>query len=120
MGVQFRMRYSIPLFTYGPTLRRREPDRRDSGVAQPALSWSIIQSPAGRYLQVRNDGPVHARLTDVKVKTPGLSSVVGGGLLGYVLPGAQMRWPLADDAPRDGELTLEAGVNGALPAALRR
>lgn len=65
-----------------------------------------------RWLVVRNTGNGHARLTDLTLEQRGAISPVQSGLVGYVLPGATMRWALPDTlAPAS---VLRAGVNGHL------
>jgi len=54
---------------------------------------------------------VHARLTDVAIKQAGQSKPLAEGLLGYVLPGAVMRWPAP--AALSNESALQVRVNGA-------
>jgi len=53
---------------------------------------------------------VHARLTDVTIKQGGQSKPLAEGLLGYVLPGAVMRWPAP--GPLASESALQVRVNG--------
>jgi fimbrial chaperone protein len=112
-AVRFQMRYSVPLFAYGQGLwskedlaRKRDP--KDAG--QPNLSWRKVQVAGQPYVEIRNQGAVHARLTDVSFKQGGQNRQLVEGLLGYVLPGAVMRWPappqLAADQP------LQVRVNG--------
>lgn len=125
--VSFRMRYSLPLFAYGQSLtspgaaERAKPARggRKQPAPAPALTWRTGHDSEGRYLEIRNIGIVHARLTDVAFTRGGVSAgpqIVAQGLLGYVLPGATMRWPLATGA--DGPATLVASVNGAATAPI--
>ena len=67
---------------------------------------------AGRnYIEVRNQGAVHARLTDASFKQGGQTRPLVDGLLGYVLPGASMRWPVPDAVSADQPLQVR--VNGA-------
>ncbi len=67
---------------------------------------------AGRnYLEVRNQGAVHARLTDASFKQGGQTRPLVDGLLGYVLPGATMRWPVPDGLSADQPLQVR--INGA-------
>ncbi len=110
-AVSFRMRYSIPLFGYrekgDPQLRQRAASAPDSS----GLHWRADHE--GRFLEVRNDGRFHAKLVDVAFKDAAGMSPVANGLLGYVLPGASMRWPLPDTATIKD--TLFATVNGAPP-----
>ena len=121
-AVSFRMRYSLPLFAYGqglaspgaaPAKRRAQP-----GPA-PRLAWRTGRNDTGPYLEIRNSGIVHARLTDVALtRGGGDTQPVTQGLLGYVLPGATMRWPLAAGA--QAPATLTASVNGAPAAPVER
>ena len=118
MGVTFRMRYSVPLFVYGRGMRPPEATsaaRRDTAAAsQPALSWRLVTDERGRFLQLRNAGATHARLSNVQLVTPASGFDVAAGLLGYVLPGADMRWPLPDGAPDGDGVALRLAVNGTI------
>ncbi|SPO60684.1 Type 1 pili usher pathway chaperone CsuC (fragment) [Pseudomonas inefficax] len=62
------------------------------------------------YVELRNATAVHARLTDVVVQQGSQSQPLADGLLGYVLPGASMRWP-APLVPNAGSV-LKGRVNG--------
>lgn len=121
MGIKLQIRYSVPLFVSGKghwTRPRADRPRDPAGAAQPALQWRTERTPDGRHeLLVRNTGRAHARLTAVHwVRGPD-SVPVNPGLLGYVLPGAEMRWRL-DQPPPPGHL-LQARVNTAeQPVAL--
>jgi len=108
------MRYSVPLFAYGPGLWSKEDtarprDPKGAGVAD--LSWRKVAVDGKGFFELRNQGAVHARLTDVAFKQGAQTRPVAPGLLGYVLPGAVMRWPLPD--PLAAESTLQLRVNGA-------
>jgi fimbrial chaperone protein len=122
MGVTFRMRYSVPLFVYGRGMRPPEttaPRRDSAAAAQPALSWRVVSDEHGRFLQLRNAGATHARLSNVQLVTPASGFDVAAGLLGYVLPGADMRWPLPAGAPEGDGVALRMAVNGTI-ATVRR
>jgi fimbrial chaperone protein len=117
MGVTFRMRYSVPLFVYGRGMRPPEAtaSRREAASGgQPALSWRVISDERGRFLQLRNAGATHARLSNVQLVTPASGFDVAAGLLGYVLPGADMRWPLPEGAPDGDGVALRLAVNGTI------
>ncbi|MFJ4344221.1 molecular chaperone [Pseudomonas sp. NPDC089401] len=95
-AIRLQMRYSVPLFVYGEGLwGKADPEgRRDAaGVGKPQLSWRPVMVQGKPYVEMRNTGPVHARLTDVVVQQGGQARPLAEGLLGYVLPGASMRWP---------------------------
>lgn len=113
-AIRFQMRYSVPLFAYGAGLwskddssRKRDP----KGAGVPDLSWRKVQADGRSFIEVRNQGAVHARLTDVAFKQAGAAKPLVEGLLGYVLPGAVMRWPVPE--PLAGDSTLQLRVNGA-------
>ena len=113
-AIRFQMRYSVPLFAYGAGLwskddatRQRDP----KGAGKPQLSWQKVNVAGRNYIEVRNQGAVHARLTDASFKQGGQTRPLVDGLLGYVLPGASMRWPVPDAVSADQPLQVR--VNGA-------
>lgn len=113
-SVSFRMRYSLPLFSYS---------QRDNGKAKPPapapqISWRAGADAGGRFLEIRNDGTGHARFTDVSFAAGPQKSSVAQGLLGYVLPGASMRWPLPRTVDTAGDLI--ATVNGKVGVVIER
>ncbi|NER61673.1 molecular chaperone [Pseudomonas sp. MAFF212428] len=116
-AIRFQMRYSVPLFVYGQGLWGK-PDadgKRDAaGVGKPRLSWRQVSVQGKPYVEIRNVGPVHARLTDVVMQQGSQSRPVVEGLLGYVLPGATMRWPAPTSAST--ATVLKGRVNGVEPA----
>ncbi|MHC6225647.1 fimbrial biogenesis chaperone [Pseudomonas sp. X10] len=115
-AIRFQMRYSVPLFLYGENLWLKPvPDKKrsnDAGV--PQLGWRIERDGGKPYLVIRNDGPVHARLTQVAFEQGGRSIEVSDGLLGYVLAHSSYRWPLPAAAGQGAQ--LKATVNGGNPA----
>lgn len=112
-AVSFRMRYSLPLFSYAKTEARKGKPT----VPTPALVWRTGSGTAGRFLEVRNSGAGHARLTDVAF-VGAARSPLADGLFGYVLPGATMRWPLPPGTTASGDLV--AAVNGQPGAPIER
>ncbi|RON47276.1 fimbrial biogenesis chaperone [Pseudomonas frederiksbergensis] len=113
-AIRFQMRYSVPLFAYGAGLWSKEDATRKrdpKGVGVPDLSWRTVAVDGRPYVEVRNQGAVHARLTDVALKQGGQSKPLVEGLLGYVLPGAIMRWPAPTAIA--GDPALQVRVNGA-------
>jgi fimbrial chaperone protein len=113
-AIRFQMRYSIPLFAYGAGLwskpdstRQRDPQ----GMGLPQLSWRSVAVDGQPYVEVRNQGAVHARLTDVSLKQGSQARPLVERLLGYVLPGAIMRWPAPGSVA--GNPALQVRVNGA-------
>lgn len=105
-AVRFQMRYSIPLFVYGDGLA---PPRADA-AAVPRLTWRVASQGGQSFLEVSNQGRVHARLTGALLEQQGVRSNLAEGLLGYVLAGSTMRWPLPAAAQPTGFL---ATVNGS-------
>jgi fimbrial chaperone protein len=107
-GVRVQLRYSVPVFA----------SAKESQAAAPALSFALqsIASADGTpmlMLRASNDADTHAQLSSVRLDWPdGRSTRVTDGLLGYALPHATRRWPVAD-APADASAaTLHAVVNG--------
>ncbi|MEQ5842837.1 molecular chaperone [Paraburkholderia acidicola] len=115
LGVKFQMHYSIPLFVYGDGLWLKEDSRkrRDAATAgRPLLHWHVASEGSKRWLVLSNHGPVHARITQVAFDTNGSRVEFANGLLGYVLAGAQMRWPLPDTVRLETKPKLILTVNG--------
>lgn len=113
IGVKLQIRYSLPLFVYGrglvPRQRAREPGA--AGVAQPRLAWQVERDGAAYYLRIRNSGAGHARLTNVQWVRDASTIDIHPGLMGYVLPGSEMRWRLS--APPPSGYVPQAVVNAA-------
>lgn len=103
-GLQFVLHYMLPVFV--------EP----AGVtaAPPILHWSLQQDGDHAVLQVGNTGGSHAQLASLSfINSAGQRSEITPGLLGYVLPGATMRWVLKPPvAVFASGGTLEASING--------
>jgi fimbrial chaperone protein len=103
-ALKFVLRYSIPVFI-APA---------GNPVIAPQLSASLHQGGAKPVLEATNTGSMHAQLGNlVFVDAAGKRSELVPGLLGYVLPGQTMRWPI--DAPA-GVLAqgghLQSRING--------
>ena len=103
-GVQFVLRYSVPVFMASA-----------DSAAGPQLSWKMRREGERTVLEVANTGRVHAQLADLQfADARGKKTELHGGLLGYVLPGAQMRWQLkVPPAAFSGGGTLETLINGS-------
>ncbi|WP_240630043.1 molecular chaperone [Brenneria alni] len=109
MGIQFQMRYLLPLFIDGEgiwTQVRPGKKRVNSQPAMPDLYWSITSVTGKPYLYIRNQGAVHARLSHVFWSSSqdgkGSKILMTEGFLGYVLPKQEMRWPLPAGIPTPG------------------
>jgi len=99
-GLQFVLRYSIPVFL-AP---------RGDPTVSATLQATWEASPTGGALRVSNVGSGHAQIADiVRQDAHGERTVLRNGLVGYALPGATMRWVLPS-APDGG--SVRARVNG--------
>ncbi|MBB6248048.1 fimbria/pilus periplasmic chaperone [Rhodanobacter sp. A1T4] len=103
-GLQFVLHYTLPVFV--------EP--AGAAAAPPILHWSLQQDGDHAVLQVGNTGGSHAQLASLSfINSAGQRSEITPGLLGYVLPGATMRWVLKPPvAVFASGGTLEASING--------
>lgn len=84
-GIQFLLRHSVPVFLNS----EENPDAR--------LRWRVMASDkGGAELEVRNEGPVHAQLSIMRVqpRAGGRDIPISNGLFAYVLPGHVIRRPL--------------------------
>ncbi|CTP84747.1 pili assembly chaperone [Xanthomonas translucens pv. poae] len=82
-GLQFVLRYSVPIFV------------KPSAAAAPVLHARLIRDASAPALEVVNQGSEHAQLVDLHfVASDGTRAAIADGLAGYVLPGQRKRWPL--------------------------
>ncbi len=101
-ALKFTLRYSVPIFVAPAT-----PTAAD--LEAHVISGDV---PA---LEVRNAGSQHSQLAGLSLVVQGQREDLVPGLLGYVLPGQTMRWPLKISAAafaRGGN--LHAKVNGEM------
>ncbi|WP_426390553.1 fimbrial biogenesis chaperone [Variovorax sp. R-27] len=105
-GLQLVLRYSVPIFIAAAAAGAQP--------AAPQLTWSLRREGNQAVLEVANGGGMHAQLADLDfVDTAGRRTAVQAGLMGYVLPGASMRWPLKTPAEAfAGGGVLETKING--------
>lgn len=112
-AVQFQMRYSVPLFAYGEGVGMPAPQKPlpvNVRPLAPKLTYRLAREQGQSMLYLNNRGQAHARLSQVRLRAGnGQSLTVADGLLGYVLPGVEMRWALPQPAPAN-PLTLSAQV----------
>jgi len=103
-SVHYILRYSVPAFV----------ETAASVDAVPALAWNLVHDNNGIALQARNTGTKHAQLSGASLQPAGGKPItLSSGLLGYVLPGSTMRWPLKVPAAQLGNGTLlKVTVNG--------
>ncbi|WP_422568353.1 molecular chaperone [Buttiauxella gaviniae] len=102
--IQFVLHYSVPVFI--------QPKGASEHSAK--LQWGIQRIGGEAFLEVSNQGNSHAQLSGASyINTQGRRKEITQGLLGYVLPGATMRWklpfPASDTAPGS---KLEVTING--------
>lgn len=102
-GLQFVMRHSLPVFV--------QPAGAAPAPAQ--LGWKLLTEDDRAVLQVSNTGASHAQLSDlVFTDAAGQVAEVHKGLMGYVLPGATMRWTLNVPAASLAQGSWKATING--------
>ncbi len=103
-GLQFVLRYSVPVFV-API---------GKVAVTPHLTWSLQQENGHAALTVSNNGTGHAQLSQLSfTDRAGKKTQISAGLLGYVLPGARMQWTLKAPAQVfTGGGTLNARING--------
>lgn len=94
IGLKLQMRYSIPLFVYGQGIPTIKEGAHHALVESKNLSWRVTQEAGHPALEVRNQGDVHVRLSQVTLDQGGQQRTVADGLLGYVLPGSTRSWPI--------------------------
>lgn len=103
-GLQFVLRYSVPVFVAPAS---------DAPI-RPELRAQLSFEGERPWLAVANSGGQHAQLADLTfVDAQGSRHPIAPGLLGYALPGQRMRWAL--QAPADllrGPGTFKARING--------
>jgi fimbrial chaperone protein len=104
-GLQFVLHYSVPVFV--------EPSAVNVATTKPQLTWSFKSEGSRVMLEVSNTGSVHAQLAQLTfVDQSHKKHELTAGLLGYVLPGATMRWAMKEPtATFAGGGTIEGLVN---------
>ncbi len=102
-GMQFVLRYSLPVFVQPAG---GQPLRHDLQAGVTA------QADGSLVLEVHNRGNSYAQLADLAAGPPERPQVFQPGLVGYVLSGQSMRWPLKIDPARMAGATLWAKING--------
>lgn len=105
VGVQVRMRYSIPVFVQPKT-----------ATAQGNVEFNAQVQGNNIVLTAQNNGAVHAQAADVNLNYgANTSTPIVKGLLGYVLPGKRMQWTLpipANAAAQGKAVRVTAKLNG--------
>lgn len=112
-GLQFLLRYSIPVFVLPPGA---VPQLERSGGRLPTdahhLQGHWTKERGNLSLALHNHGTQRIRISQLRWVTPtGPDIELSPGLLGYVLPGAGVRWTLPLPSPLHGNGTLHARLN---------
>ncbi|RNJ46135.1 pilus assembly protein [Mesorhizobium erdmanii] len=94
--VSLVLRYSVPVFF-------RNPD-----AAAPNVSWSLSGKGRGLLLTAKNTGESRLRLSDLTLTQSGRKLGNRNGLVGYVLGGGTMQWPIAGKTLSGGAVLLSA------------
>ncbi|NLS17183.1 molecular chaperone [Rhizobium sp. P40RR-XXII] len=76
------MRQSIPVFF------------KQADAKAPDVSWSVARQGSGLFLVGRNNGGSRFRLSNLTLAQGGTKISGRNGLVGYVLGGATMQWPI--------------------------
>ncbi|WP_372391051.1 molecular chaperone [Xanthomonas sp. NCPPB 3582] len=115
-GMQFVLRYSVPIFVLPP----------GNSEPAPSLSAQVVAGSDGTaQIQIRNTGNGHAQVADLQHRVDGATKSALSGLVGYVLPGQTMRWSLGAPVAQFARGSIVARINGeadertllAVPAA---
>lgn len=115
-GLKILMRYSIPLFIAPAPAGQAAKKAGGVATAQTDLSRVRAQVAAGgdgkTMLRVSNDGARALRISYLSTLAPGGEKrVLGDGLIGYVLAGQQMSWPVNLPHPLPADVILKARFN---------
>lgn len=117
-GVQFVLRYSIPIFVSPP---EAVVGATDTTPPAPALEWSLRRVASDLFLTATNSGSVHAKVIEASFNpSAGKPITLGDGLFGYVLPKATRQWKVSEHRAISNGGTLNALVNDqavAIPLA---
>lgn len=116
-GLKMLMRYSIPVFVApaaaaGPRVPRVPADPlTPTDISR--VSARLLPAGEGRTeLRVHNEGARALRISQLSSqRASGARQSLGEGLIGYVLPGQQMSWPLNLAQPLPADLSLKARFN---------
>jgi len=114
-GLNILLAHSIPVFvkTSSPSVLPNGNSTKPAATDLSSVQARIVPGKDGRAdLHVRNNGARALRIANLQAQTSdGSSRVVDQGLLGYVLPGQQMSWPVQLPYPSPPGLTLKARFN---------
>lgn len=90
------LRQSLPIFF------------RSQAANSPDVKWSIVKSGGRTFIAAQNAGQRKLRISQMKLTDKnGHTAVVSEGLVGYVLGGSSMRWPIS---PKIGSLATNQAL----------
>lgn len=107
LGLKLQMRYSIPLFVYGQGIPTIKEGAHHALVDTKNLSWRVAQEGGQPVLEVRNQGDVHVRLSQVALEQGGQKRTIAEGLLGYVLPHSARSWPVPASVRQPNQMSAQ-------------
>ncbi|MCD9086988.1 fimbria/pilus periplasmic chaperone [Stenotrophomonas sp. SY1] len=111
-GLRFLLRYSIPVFVLPAGVAPRNAATGPTQADLSLVSASVEERAGQTWLTVRNQGRQRLRLRELLLVDPqGAQTALVPGLLGYVLNGGQMQWPLKVSAAAVRNGTLKARFN---------
>ncbi|SNT76139.1 molecular chaperone [Paracoccus seriniphilus] len=88
-----------------------------AGARNPDVVWSLRNSRGATFLVGQNRGDTRLRLADLRMTGASGARVARRGLVGYVLGGATMQWPVAAAGRLGAGARLKAATNlGTLDA----
>ncbi|HEY0178450.1 MAG TPA: molecular chaperone [Dokdonella sp.] len=75
------------------------------------IDWSLVDDGGKAWLVARNSGNRRLRLADVSLESGGREVYRRPGLVGYVLAGAETRWPIDAALPAGSEIRMKAAAD---------
>jgi fimbrial chaperone protein len=102
-GLQFVLRYSVPVFLM---------PQGDAAIA-PELRARVVREGDQWFIAIGNTGKAHAQVAELAyTAADGTTHTIAAGLSGYVLPGNTRRWPVPATLTVSATGTLKARING--------
>ncbi|WWO95523.1 MAG: fimbria/pilus periplasmic chaperone [Candidatus Dasytiphilus stammeri] len=117
-GLNFKMRYSIPLFINSKNIWTKIDYQHLSQlkpIIKPILSYRIITKNEKKLLIIHNKGLVHAKITDIRFLNGKIPYIINNGFLEYILPQSEIVLSFSTPFPlRLSQLSLMVKVNDNL------